>query len=61
MASEDNNKVKLIWITPNAEQVIAYCARVSSPQNQNNEKIEKLLRYCAINHHFSVFEMASMC
>ena len=53
--------VKLVWVTPNSEQVIAYCCRVSSPQNQNNQNISKLLKYCASNCHWSVFEMANMC
>lgn len=53
--------VNLVWITPNAESVIAYCARVSNPQNQDNPEYAKLLRYCAKNAHWSVFEMASMC
>ncbi len=52
--------VKLIWITPNAEQLMAYCARVSSP-NQENPDFEKLLKYCIDHEHWSVFEMASMC
>lgn len=30
--------VKLIWITPDSEKLIAYMARVSNPKNQNNEK-----------------------
>lgn len=53
-------KVKLIHITPEAEKHIAYCARVSS-KNQDNPKYEKLLGYCLKNGHFSVFEMASLC
>lgn len=55
------SKVRMIWITPDAEKQIAYCARVSNPNNQNNENIEKLLKYCMRNGHWSVFEMASMC
>lgn len=51
--------VKLINITPDAERLIAYCARVSSP-NQDNPEYEKLLRYCMNHGHFSVFEMADM-
>ena len=51
---------KLIWITPNAEKHIAYCARVSS-SNQDNPNIERLLNYCIKNAHWSIFEMASMC
>jgi len=52
---------KLIWITPNAEKLIAYCARVSNPKNQDNENIEGLLKYCFNHKHFSIFEMANMC
>lgn len=51
--------VKLVSITPDAEKLIAYCARVSSP-NQENPDIEKLLRYCWKNKHWSVFEQADM-
>ena len=51
---------KLIWITPDAEKLIAYCARVSS-NNQDNPKIERLLKYCIKNSHWSIFEMCNMC
>lgn len=53
--------VKLIWVTPDADKVVSYCARVSNPANQDNPDIAKLLKYCADHHHFSVFEMASAC
>lgn len=43
----------------NAEALIAYCARVSNPSNQDNPDYEKLLKYCLKNKHFSVFEMAN--
>ena len=52
---------KLIWITPNAEKLMAYCARVSNPKNQDNENIEGLIKYCYNHKHFSIFEMANMC
>ena len=56
------HSVRLIWATPKAEQMITYCARVSSPQNQGEEETApKLLRYCIRNRHWSVFEMANMC
>lgn len=54
------NKIKLITKTPDAEKLIAYCARVSSPQNQQSEKINKLLQYCMKHKHWSVFEQADM-
>lgn len=52
--------VKLISVTPDAEKTIAYCARVSNPNNQDNENISKLLKYCIDHHHWSIFEMAFM-
>jgi len=54
---EKEKAVKLISITPNAEELIAYCARVSS-KNQDNPKIQKLLEYCIDHEHWSVFESA---
>lgn len=53
-------QVKHIWSTPDAETLIAYCARVSSP-NQENPDYEKLLRYCIRHKHWSIYEMADMC
>lgn len=53
--------VRLIWITPDAENLIAYCARVSNPANQDNPSYEKLINYCIKHKHWSVFEMASAC
>ena len=50
--------VKLISITPETEKTIAYCARVSNPNNQNNEDYAKLLKYCIDHKHFSIFEQA---
>ncbi len=52
-------KTKLISITPDAEKIISYCARVSSP-NQENEEYAKLLKYCIKNKHWSIFEQAFM-
>jgi thymidylate synthase (FAD) len=52
--------VKLISITPNAEQNMAYCARVSNPNNQDNENYAKLLKYCIQHQHWSIFEQAFM-
>lgn len=54
-------QARLIWITPDAESHIAYCARVSNPQNQDNPDFAKLLRYCKRKKHWSVFEMANAC
>jgi thymidylate synthase (FAD) len=56
----NNNYVKIISCTPEAEKNIAYCARVSNPNNQDNENIAGLLKYCITHHHWSIFEMAFM-
>ncbi len=44
------------------EQLIAYCARVSNPQNQSShETADKLLRYLIDHKHWSPFEMVNVC
>lgn len=53
--------VKLIWITPDAEKLLGYIARVSNPKNQDNENVEGLLRYMIRHKHWSPFQMASAC
>jgi thymidylate synthase (FAD) len=52
--------VKLISVTPDAEKLMAYCARVSNPSNQNNENYAKLLKYCIDHQHWSIFEHGFM-
>ena len=52
--------VKLVSITPDAEQMMAYIARVSNPANQENDKYSGLLRYCIKHNHWSVFEQSTM-
>ena len=52
--------VSLISISPDAEQHMAYCARVSNPNNQGNENYAGLLRYCIKHQHWSIFEQAFM-
>ena len=55
-------KVKLIALTQpiefnSPEELIAYCARVSNPSNQENfDTASKLLRYCIRKKHWSIFE-----
>jgi thymidylate synthase (FAD) len=63
------NNVKLIGITQptkeiqeelgieNAQQLIAYVARVSNPANQDNPEYDRLLKYLEKNNHWSPFEM----
>jgi thymidylate synthase (FAD) len=51
--------VKLISITPKAEEHIMYCARVSNPLHQSSTDT-KLLGYCIKHGHVSVFEQGTM-
>jgi len=52
--------VKLVSVTPDAEQIMAYVARVSNPNNQENPNYAKLLGYCIKHNHWSVFEQSFM-
>ena len=46
----------------NLQDIVAYCARVSNPSNQNNiETNEKLIRYLMNHQHWSPLEMVSIC
>ena len=52
----------LVHITPNAEELISYMARVSNPANQNNtSSAPRLIRYLIEHKHWSPFEMVNMC
>jgi thymidylate synthase (FAD) len=53
-------EVKLISVTPDAEKHMAYCARVSNPNNQENDNFSGLLKYCIKHQHWSIFEQATM-
>lgn len=55
------SEVKLRWATPNIDAEIAYQARVSNPDNQDNPEFTRLLNYCMRNGHVSPFEMANLC
>jgi thymidylate synthase (FAD) len=62
------SEVKLIAYTQSKEiagitsqDIMAYCARVSNPSNQDNHQTaDKLLGYCAKHKHWSVFEMCNV-
>ena len=46
----------------NLLEQVAYCARVSNPENQNNHLTsEKLCKYLLKHHHYSPFEMVNIC
>ena len=54
------NTARLISVTPDAEKTMAYVARVSNPNNQENPNYAKLLGYCIKHNHWSVFEQSFM-
>lgn len=72
---EESMKVKLISYSeissemidefqssPDLQDLVAYCARVSNPSNQSNtETSDRLLRYLIKNQHWSPFEMVNIC
>jgi len=68
-STKTSQKVILISYTKDAldanknlEEMVAYCARVSNPANQlNNENNTRLINYLMKNHHWSPFEMVSIC
>jgi thymidylate synthase (FAD) len=48
--------------SPDLQDLVAYCARVSNPSNQSNsETTDRLLRYLIKNQHWSPFEMVNVC
>ena len=54
--------VSLVHSTPNGDDLIAYMARVSNPDNQNNtETSPRLIKYLIKHKHWSPFEMVNMC
>jgi thymidylate synthase (FAD) len=56
------HSVTLVHITPDAEQLISYMARVSNPSNQSNtETSANLIKYLIDHQHWSPFEMVNMC
>ena len=51
-----------LYVGKDMQELVAYCARVSNPSNQNNtETSTKLLHYLAKHKHWSPFEMVSAC
>ena len=54
--------VKYVHSTPDGDNLVAYMARVSNPENQNNtETSARLIRYLIKHKHWSPFEMVNMC
>lgn len=56
------NKVKVIWSTPNGEDLIAHMARVSAPANQaSGADSSRLIKYLVKHKHWSPMEMVNVC
>ena len=56
------SSAKLVWVTPNAEEMIVKMARVSAPSNQGNmDTAPRLLKYLVKHKHWSPYEMANLC
>ena len=56
------HQVKFVHATDNGDDLIAYMARVSNPNNQDNtETSDRLIKYLIKHKHWSPFEMVNMC
>jgi thymidylate synthase (FAD) len=56
------SSVKTVWSTPDGEDLIAYMARVSAPENQDNkETAPRLIKYLIKHKHWSPLEMVNVC
>lgn len=52
---------ELVWITPDADKLIGYMARVSNPKATPDDPADKLISYLINHKHWSPFEMAGAC
>jgi len=60
-SKECMSEVKLVWATPDLDKHLAFIARVSNPDNQDNPNKEGLFKYMMREGHVSPFEMCNMC
>ena len=59
--SQPTDELYNLGIT-DAQELVAYCARVSNPSNQfNTETSEKLINYLIKHKHWSPLEMVNVC
>lgn len=59
--ARDPFRVSTIWATPNGDVNIAYLARVSNSKATPDDPGERLIGFLLRNHHWSPFEMSSLC
>ena len=55
------SEVNLVWVTPSADQMIGYIARVSNVSAKPNDEAAPLISYLIKHKHWSPFTMANMC
>ena len=55
-----SEQIKVVWATPDIDNVLAYIARVSNPDNQSNKSIKGLLTHMMEEGHVSPFQMANV-
>lgn len=55
------SKVSKMWVTPDAEELLTYMARVSNVNAPVNEASAKLVKYLIKHKHWSPFEMIGLC
>ncbi|OYV41133.1 MAG: thymidylate synthase (FAD) [Rhodospirillales bacterium 20-64-7] len=54
-------KVDLVWVTPDAEKLLGFMARVSNPKATKDDSANKLIKYLIDHKHWSPFEMVNLC
>ena len=57
---DEDAKVELVWATPDIDGILAFIARVSNVENQNNPNIKGLISYMLRENHVSPFDMANV-
>lgn len=55
------SSTKLVWVTPESQELIGWMARVSNPKALKSDPVSRLLGYLIRNKHWSPFEMANLC
>lgn len=55
------NEIKLVWATPDGDNLLSYMARVSNPNAQPGDPADRLINYLIRHNHWSPFEMVNCC
>ena len=57
----DEDFLNSLYSSGDIQDLIAFCARVSTPENQTSDKTEGLIKYLIKHKHWSPLEMDSVC